>query len=56
MKLLGLLGSFKTLNEAEKLREKAMKKGQKDAFVIIFINGERFYLGQLLNMGIFKLD
>ncbi|MDF1673178.1 MAG: carboxypeptidase-like regulatory domain-containing protein, partial [Vicingaceae bacterium] len=48
------LGSMLTLREGKKLQEKAISLGQDDAFVIVFINGKRTYLEELINSGIFK--
>jgi SdrD B-like domain/WD40-like Beta Propeller Repeat len=48
------IGSFVTLNEANKIKAKAIGRGQGDAFVIMFINGKRTYLEELVNTGIFK--
>lgn len=48
------LGSFSTLREGKKLEGKAKGLGQDDAFVIVFINGKRTYLEELINSGVFK--
>ncbi len=48
------LGSLSTLRAAKKLEEQAKAKGQDDAFVIMFINGKRTYLEELINSNIFK--
>jgi hypothetical protein len=48
------LGSFKTLNEANLILEKAKAKGLNDAFIIAIYKGERYYFKELLNQGILK--
>jgi len=48
------IGDFSTLNEANSLKVKAVEKGQEDAFIIIFDNGKRTYLEELLKSGVFK--
>lgn len=48
------LGSFKTLNEANSILEKAKVKGLNDAFIIAIYKGERYYFKELLNQGILK--
>lgn len=48
------LGNFDTLRKAKDLEAKCKAKGQEDAFVIVFINGKRTYLEELVNSGIFK--
>lgn len=39
---------FTTINQAEKLRQKAIGKGQKDAWIVAFINGKRYTLEELI--------
>jgi hypothetical protein len=39
---------FQTINKAEKLRQKAIAKGQKDAWIVAFINGKRYTLEELI--------
>jgi hypothetical protein len=39
---------FTTINEAEKLRQKAIAKGQKDAWIVAFVNGKRYTLEELI--------
>ena len=41
------MGSFKTLNDADKLLKKVLVKGRTDAFVTAFYNGKRFLLKDL---------
>ena len=48
------MGEFSTLRAAKELQKKAIAKGQNDAFVIVFINGKRTYLEELINSGILK--
>lgn len=39
---------FKTLKEAEVQRQKAIKKGQKDAWIVGFVDGKRYTLEELI--------
>ncbi|MBK9283481.1 MAG: PD40 domain-containing protein [Sphingobacteriaceae bacterium] len=39
---------FKTIKEAEKHRQKAIAKGQKDAWIVAFVNGKRYTLEELI--------
>ncbi|MBI2721291.1 MAG: PD40 domain-containing protein [Bacteroidetes bacterium] len=39
---------FKTIKEAEVQRQKAIAKGQKDAWIVAFINGKRYTLEDLI--------
>jgi hypothetical protein len=48
------IGNFTSLREAKKLQQKAINKGQEDAFVIMFVYGKRTYLDELINEGVFK--
>jgi hypothetical protein len=48
------MGSFATLREAKDLLTNTISKGQEDAFVIMFMNGKRTYLEELINTEIFK--
>ncbi len=48
------IGKFTTLRAARSLQNKAIAKGQEDAFVIMFLNGKRTYLEELINTAIFK--
>ncbi len=48
------MGEFNTLREGKALQKKCIAKGQDDAFVIVFINGKRTYLEELINSGVFK--
>lgn len=41
------MGSFKTLNDADKLLKQIVGKGRSDAFVTAFYNGKRFLLKEL---------
>ncbi len=48
------IGDFTTLRAAKTLQQKAITNGQTDAFVIVFINGKRTYLEELIDSGVFK--
>jgi len=48
------IGKYSTLNIANDMKKKVIEKGQEDAFIIIFVNGKRTYLEELINTGIFK--
>lgn len=48
------MGDLNTLKKAEGLRRKCMRKGIDDAFVIFFLNGERKFLHELVQDGVFK--
>lgn len=48
------MGEFNTLRAGKELQKKCIAKGQGDAFVIVFINGKRTYLEELINSGVFK--
>jgi hypothetical protein len=39
---------FQTINKAEVLRQKAIAKGQKDAWIVAFVNGKRYTLEELI--------
>ena len=41
-------GSFVTMKEAEALRQKIIKSGQKDAWITPFYNGKRMLLEELI--------
>jgi len=41
---------FTTINKAEVLRQKAIGKGQKDAWIVAFVNGKRYTLEELINL------
>jgi tetratricopeptide (TPR) repeat protein len=45
---------FKTLNEAEAQRQKAIAKGQPDAWVVGFIDGKRYTLEELIMLDFFS--
>lgn len=42
------IGKYKTLNQTQKIRQKAVKIGDKDAFITIFYNGERKLLSEMI--------
>lgn len=44
--------NFNKLKKAEKFREKVVKNGQKDAFVIAIYKGKRTYLKELIKKGV----
>ncbi len=44
---------FKTLKDAEVQRQKAIAKGQKDAWVVAFIDGKRYTLEELIMLDFF---
>jgi len=48
------IGDCTTLNEAYTLKNNAVDKGQSDAFIIMFDNGKRTYLEELVESGVFK--
>ncbi|MBL4593343.1 MAG: PD40 domain-containing protein [Flavobacteriales bacterium] len=48
------MGEFTTLRAARALQDKAIAKGQEDAFVIMMLNGKRTYLEELINTEVFK--
>jgi len=41
---------FTTVNKAEALRQKVIAKGQKDAWIVAFVNGKRYTLEELINI------
>lgn len=41
---------FTTVNKAEVLRQKVIGKGQKDAWIVAFVNGKRYTLEELINL------
>ncbi|MDB3887442.1 SPOR domain-containing protein, partial [bacterium] len=47
------LGEFTTLNEAEKLRQKIIGSGQKDAWVTPFYNGKRMLMEELIKVNFY---
>ncbi|NCP45176.1 MAG: hypothetical protein GW818_01805, partial [Flavobacteriales bacterium] len=46
-------GSFNTLSEAESLRKKIIKSGQKDAWITPFYNGKRMLLEELIKVNFY---
>ncbi len=42
------IGQFKTLNEVLLLNKKIIQSGVKDAFVVAFFNGKRYYIDELI--------
>ncbi len=49
-----MVGSFTTLQDATDLLEKAKRKGQDDAFIIVFVDGKRTYLEELVKDDAFE--
>jgi tetratricopeptide (TPR) repeat protein len=49
-----MVGNATTLKEITKLLEKAKSKGQDDAFIIVFVNGKRTYLEELVKENTFE--
>lgn len=47
------MGSLSTLRAANTLKNKVVAKGQTDAFIILFINGKRTYLNEVIEQGLF---
>ncbi len=47
-------GKFSTITEAENLRQKAIGKGQKDAWIVGFIDGKRYTLEELIMVDFFN--
>jgi len=47
-------GKFTTITDAEKLRQKAIAKGQKDAWIVGFIDGKRYTLEELIMVDFFN--
>ena len=47
-------GKFTTIVDAEKLRQKAIAKGQKDAWIVGFIDGKRYTLEELIMVDFFN--
>ena len=43
-----LWGEFKTIKEAEVQRQKAIAKGQKDAWIVGFVDGKRYSIEDLI--------
>lgn len=49
-------GSFSGIKDAEKQRQKAIAKGQKDAWIVGFINGKRYTLEELIMVDFYNKD
>jgi hypothetical protein len=49
-------GRFNGIKEAEKLRQKAIGRGQKDAWIVGFINGKRYTLEELIMVDFYNKD
>ncbi|HWY37298.1 MAG TPA: hypothetical protein VNY73_01980, partial [Bacteroidia bacterium] len=47
-------GSFNNIHAAEKLRQSAIKKGQKDSWIVGFIDGKRYTLEELIMVDFFN--
>jgi hypothetical protein len=48
------IGNFKSIHEAEKLRQRIIAKGQKDAWLTCNINGKRYTLEELIMVDFFN--
>jgi len=51
---LFLIGNFRTLSEAEIMRDKIMQRDVGNAFTIIFHNGKRKYLKDVVAENLFQ--
>lgn len=49
-------GNFKSLDDAEFQRQQAINKGQKDAWIVGFVNGKRYTLEELILVDFFNKD
>jgi tetratricopeptide (TPR) repeat protein len=49
-----MVGNFKTLKEATALLDRAKNKGLSDAFIIVFVEGKRTYLEELVKKDAFE--
>jgi len=49
-----MIGEFKTLRAAADFHKKVLEKGQKDAFILMFLNDKRTYLEELIETKLFK--
>ncbi len=49
-------GSFDGINKAEELRQKIIAKGQKDAWIVGFIDGKRYTLEELIMVDFYNKD
>lgn len=43
-----VMGNYKKMNDAESLRNKAVKVGDRDAFIVIYYNGERMMIDEAI--------
>ena len=43
-----IMGRYKTMKEAEALRDKALKIGDRDAFIVIYYKGERMLISEAI--------
>jgi len=49
-----MIGEFETLREADKFQKRVIAKGQKDAFILMFLDDKRTYLEELIETKLFK--
>lgn len=49
-------GKFEGIHAAEELRQKAIKKGQTDAWIVGFVDGKRYTLEQLIMVDFYNKD
>ena len=49
-----MIGEFKTLRAANTFHQKVLATGQKDAFILMFLNEKRTYLEELVETKLFK--
>ena len=42
------MGRYKTMKEAEALRDKALQIGDKDAFIVIYYKGDRMLISEAI--------
>jgi hypothetical protein len=43
------IGSFSNLEQAQQLKEQVIERGITDAFITVYVNGERKLLNEVLN-------
>jgi len=49
-----MIGKFETLRLAKEFQQKVIAKGQEDAFILMFLDGKRTYLEELIETEVFK--
>ena len=50
-----MIGKFETLRLAKEFQQKVITKGQDDAFILMFLNGKRTYLEELIKTEVFGI-